>query len=104
MNEIAIANITYKDFEGKRIRILVHQKEMFPEERPGFPETYDIAVVWKGRDYRCTYTIGSKDGKSRSGALRLKDGLAVALGNRVGKRLALKRTDKSKYHLNLASL
>jgi hypothetical protein len=99
MKETIISNITRKDFEGKRIRILSHQKELFPQEQYGFPKTYDVIVTWGDSSYRCTYRIGSKDGKARSGVLRLKDGLAEVLGDRVGMALALKRIDNNKYYL-----
>lgn len=99
MNKITIANITRKDFEGKRIRILAAQKELFPEERRGFPQVYDVTVLWKGDSYACAYRIGSKDGNLRSGVLRLQSGLAEALGDWVGKRLELKQNDNMQYEL-----
>jgi hypothetical protein len=101
MNEITITNITQKDVQRKQIRILAHQKELFPTERPGFPMAYAIKVSWKSRSYNCTYTIGSKDGRARSGVIRLKDGLAEALGERVGKAVVLKRIGKNEYHLTI---
>jgi hypothetical protein len=100
MNTIIIANITRRDFLGKRIRILAAQKELFPEERRGFPQTYDVTVTWKSRSYACTYRIGSKDGRARSGVLRLKDGLAEAMSEWVGKALKLERVGRNKYELN----
>lgn len=104
MNEITVTNITRKDCERKQIRILAHQKELFPTERPGFPENYDITVIWEDSPYSCTYRIGSKDGKARSGVLRLKNELAEALGDRLGQKLILKRTGKNKYYLTSTRL
>ena len=104
MKEITITNITRKDCEGKQIRILVHQKELFPPETPGFPETFNVTVIWRGDRYGCTYRIGSRDGKTRSGVLRLKDGLAEMLGERVGKALILKRVGNNKYQLSSTDL
>jgi len=102
MNKITITNITKKDFARKQIRVLAHQKDLFPAEQPGFPKTFDITVVWGDISYNCTYTIGSKDGKSRSGVLCLKAGLAETLSNRAGKTLVLHRTANNKYHLTPA--
>ncbi len=104
MKEITITNITRKDCEGKRIRILARQKELFPAERPGVPKTYDVTVIWRGDRYSCTYRMGSRDGKARSGVLRLKDGLAETLGDKVGKSLILKRAGNNKYQLSSAAL
>lgn len=42
MNRTTIANITAKDYQKKQIRIPASQKDLFPEERRGFPDTYDI--------------------------------------------------------------
>ncbi|HWB93324.1 MAG TPA: hypothetical protein VG605_15790 [Puia sp.] len=99
MNKITITNITRKDYARKQIRILAHQKDLFPAERPGFPKTYDITIVWGDNPYNCTYTIGSKDGKFRSGILRLKGGLAETLGNKVRNALICHRIAKNQYHL-----
>ncbi|MDO6435639.1 hypothetical protein Q4E93_33810 [Flavitalea sp. BT771] len=104
MKEITIINITQKDCDRKQIRILAHQKELFPMEGPGYPETYEITVVWEDKSYRCAYRIGSRDGKLRSGVLRLKDGLAEAVGNGVRKTLILNRTGSNEYHLTSTKL
>jgi hypothetical protein len=104
MNEIAITNITQKDRERKQIRILAHQKELFPTERPGFPQTYDITVIWEDDPYSCTYRIGSKDSKTRSGVLRIKDELAESLDSPFRRNLILKRIGKNEYHLTSTSL
>lgn len=100
MNEITIKNITQKDYQRTQIRILADQKEMFPPERPGYPNTYNVTINWKGDVYECDYRIGSKDGKQRSGILRLKNGLPDALGNRVGKILILQKITNNEYNLN----
>ena len=99
MNEITIKNITQKDFERQQIRILAHQKEMFPPEHRGFPKTYDVTIICSDQAYSCTYKIGSKDGKARSGVLRLKDGLAKTSGYGVGRILILKKAGNNRYRL-----
>lgn len=73
-------------------------KRTVPEQH-GFPKTYDVTVIWEDNLYSCAYRIGSRDGKARSGVLRLKDGLAEALGNITGKTLVLKQTGSNQYHL-----
>jgi hypothetical protein len=82
MNETTITNITQKDFQKKQIRILVHQKELFSLEQLGQSKTYDVTVYWKDMPYTSTYRSRTKDGKNRSGILRLKDGLAEVLGKK----------------------
>jgi len=99
MNRITITNITRKDFQAKQIRILAAQKALFPEERRGFPQIYDVTVTWNGHSYPCSYRIGSKDGKMRSGVLRLHTGLAEAMGDRVGKTLELERAGATHYKI-----
>jgi len=99
MNEITIKNITQKDFERQQIRILAHQKEMFPPEHRGFPKTYDVTIICSDQAYSCTYKIGSKDGKARSGVLKLKEGLADATDYRMRQALILKEIGNNKYRL-----
>lgn len=99
MNRITITNVTRKDFQAKQIRILAAQKELFPDEQRGNPQIYDVTVSWDGHSYPCSYRIGSKDGKMRSGILRLQNGLAGAMGNWVGKALELERMGTTNYKI-----
>ena len=99
MNRITITNITRKDFQAKQIRILASQKEVFPDEQRGNPQIYDVTVTWDGHSYPCSYRIGSKDGKMRSGILRLQNGLAEAMGDWVGETLELERTRTTHYKI-----
>ncbi|SFN34419.1 hypothetical protein SAMN05428949_2502 [Chitinophaga sp. YR627] len=104
MSEITVTSITQRDIERKQIRILANQKELFPTEQRGFPKIYDITVICEYTVYDCTYKIGSKDGKARSGVLRLKGGLEEALGNTVGKVFVFKWTGNNQYHLTSARI
>lgn len=104
MNMITIANIARKDFEQRQIRILAAQKELFPAERRGFPKACDVTVIWKDLPFNCAYRIGSTDGRVRSAVLHLKDGLAEAMSDWVGKSLGVERIGHNKYHLIPAGL
>jgi hypothetical protein len=71
MQTIEILNITDKDTEKKIIRITSENKYLFPEEIKGEPRTYTLNFKYNETEFLAKYTIGSKDGKSRSGILRL---------------------------------
>lgn len=98
MNTTTITNITPKDQAKKQIRILVGQKNLFPVEERGAPKTYDIQITHNGKSYPCTYRIGSADGKSRSGVLRLHDDLAMMI--KSGQTITLKLSGDLKYELS----
>ncbi|MFC1732225.1 hypothetical protein ACFL6I_18105 [candidate division KSB1 bacterium] len=66
-----IDNITEKDFRKKQMRILVENKSHFPREVRGEPKTYQVKIYYRDKGYNSSYTIGSKDGKSRSGILKI---------------------------------
>ncbi|HMI63199.1 MAG TPA: hypothetical protein VK518_19920 [Puia sp.] len=104
MKEIIIANITPKDCERKQIRILANQKELFPAEQRGFRKIYDVNIIYGNNAYSCTYRIGSRDGRARSGVLCLYDGLGEVLANKNTKKLALKWKENNEYHLTLFAL
>jgi len=70
---IYIDNITDSDVSARKIRIKVANKHLFPTERTGVPQTYELRFRVNDYDFQATYTIGSKDGKSRSGVLKLGD-------------------------------
>lgn len=65
-----INNITQSDVSSNQIRIIQGNKHLFPAEKLGTTETYDITLIYNGEDYTGTYKIGSKDGRSRSGILK----------------------------------
>lgn len=98
MNNITITNITPKDQAKKQIRILVAQKHLFPQEERGVPKTYDVQITHNGKPYPCTYRIGSADGKSRSGVLRLHNELAMMINS--GQTYRLQQKGNLKHELS----
>jgi hypothetical protein len=68
---LIINNITDKDVTKGQIRITVANKPFFPEEIMGKPMTHPMTFIYEGGEYPASYKIGSKDGKSRSGVLKL---------------------------------
>ena len=70
-NKILIKNITTNDESSKKIRIVVANKHLFPIEEKGVPKTYRLNFIYLDNEFKAKYTIGSKDGKSRSGVLIL---------------------------------
>lgn len=70
-----IDNITSTDIQTKKLRIKVANKQFFPSEIRGEPKSYPIKILYEGQEYGATYTIGSRDGKSRSGILKLDPNL-----------------------------
>ncbi len=71
MESIIIDNITFKDRQKGIIRILKKNKFLFPKEIRGEPKRYFLIFNYKWKKYSANYRIGSKDGKSRSGVLKL---------------------------------
>jgi len=70
---IYIDNISKSDTKSRNIRIKVENKFLFPEEKLGNPITYSLNFSVNNEDFVAKYSIGSKDGKSRSGVLKLGD-------------------------------
>ena len=70
-----IDNIKEKDFKKGNIRILVENKSYFPREVRGEPKTYPLRIYFRDKEYNASYTIGSKDRKSRSGILKIDSDL-----------------------------
>lgn len=70
---IFIDNITKNDAKSRNIRIKVNDKYLFPQEKQGNRETYLLNFKVGNIEFIGTYIIGSKDGKSRSGILKLGD-------------------------------
>lgn len=78
MDSVLITNITAKDAKAKKIRITVDNKPIFPSERIGHPQTYHLTFSLNDEVFEnITYTIGSRDMKSRSGILKLVDELYI---------------------------
>jgi len=71
MNTIIIDNITSLDAQTKKIRITVENKFLFPSEQIGIPKTYNLTFIIQDMEFIARYTIGSHDGKSRSGVLKI---------------------------------
>ncbi len=72
---IFIDNITDSDWQTNKIRITVGNKHLFPSEKKGNPVSYSLNFRVGNADFIATYRIGSKDGKSRSGVLKLGEDL-----------------------------
>jgi len=100
MNKIEINNITDNDVNRKSLRILKDQKLLFPNEISGQPKTYNLNFKISNCDYVINYRIGSKDGKSRSGVLKL--GLELfdnILKIRKGSVVVIKRSVINAYEI-----
>lgn len=72
MDSIIINNITEKDVLKHHLRITINNKLIFHPEVAGQPMSHDYTFFINGESFKATYTIGSHDGKSRSGVLRLR--------------------------------
>ncbi len=80
-NSIIIDNITKSDFENKQIRITKENKYLLPKEIIGKPVTHKLIFIFNKNEYTVNYTIGSKDGKSRSGVLKFNNELTFEILN-----------------------
>ena len=72
---IYIDNITDSDVKIRSLRIKVENKHLFPAEKPANPTSYHLDFRVGNFDFVAEYRIGSKDGKSRSGILKLGDSI-----------------------------
>ncbi len=98
MNIIEINNITNSDVSKKKLRILKDQKIIFPDEIKGQPETFDLNLKFDGFLINAKYTIGSKDGKSRSGVLSVgSDVYENILKIKAGSIVKIKKTSNEVY-------
>ncbi|MFZ4741573.1 MAG: GIY-YIG nuclease family protein [Bacteroidales bacterium] len=70
-NCIIINNISASDIKSKQIRITVENKYLFPDEIIGNRLTHNLFFAFNNQSFSSKYTIGSIDGKSRSGILKL---------------------------------
>ena len=97
---IYIDNITESDLKSRDVRIKVENKYLFPEEKPGNPTSYLLDIIIGDIDFVAEYKIGSKDGKSRSGILKLGDGIYQdTLSIRAGTGLKISKLKGNKYRI-----
>ena len=97
-NYILIENFTQSDFKSKQIRITVDNKHLFPEEIIGNPITHKLIFMFEENKYKVPYTIGSKDGKSRSGVLKFNNELNFDILNiKHGDILKISYVGQNKY-------
>jgi hypothetical protein len=97
-NSIYIDNLTEVDVKGKKIRILTDSKYLFPQEVTGKPLSYELFFITQDKEFVVTYTIGSNDGKSRSGILKFSDDIyAEILKIKTGTRLKISKFSDDKY-------
>lgn len=95
---IYIDNISESDAKVRHIRIKVANKHLFPSEQPGKPKSYFLTFKHNNSEFSTEYTIGSKDGKSRSGVLELGDHLYTdILKIRAGTTLKISKNAENKY-------
>jgi len=95
---IYIDNITKSDVKSRNIRIKVDNKHLFPAEKSGNPISYSLDFKVGNIDFIAKYTIGSKDGKSRSGVLKLGDSIfQETLKIQTGTNLKISISKENKY-------
>jgi hypothetical protein len=95
---IYINNIKKSDFKSRNIRIKVDNKHLFPAEKSGKPISYSLDFKVGNIDFIAKYTIGSKDGKSRSGILKLGDNIYQEnLKIQIGATLKISKSMDNKY-------
>ncbi|MBK9320791.1 MAG: hypothetical protein IPM91_19710 [Bacteroidetes bacterium] len=95
---IYIDNISEKDAQKCQIRIKVANKYIFPNEQPGNPKTYSLNFNHNNSEFTASYSIGSKDGKSRSGVLKFGHYEYTGLLNiKEGSDLKITKLSENKY-------
>lgn len=95
---VYIDNISKSDVKSRNIRIKVENKHLFPAEKLGQPISYSLDFKAGNTDFIAKYTIGSKDGKSRSGVLKLGDSIyQETLKIRIGTNLKISKSKDNKY-------
>jgi hypothetical protein len=101
-NFIIINNITATDTKSKIIRITVENKFLFPTEKIGEPNEYKINFIYDKKSYITSYTIGSWDGRSRSGVLKLGNELYLEkLKIKSGTKLKISKQSDNIYAIEL---
>ena len=97
---IYIDNISKSDAKNRNIRIKVSNKHLFPEEQLGNPITYSLDFSLGNSEFVAKYNIGSKDGKSRSGLLKLGNNVYNnILKINVGVNLKICKSKENKYSI-----
>tara|TARA_R110001606_G_scaffold366147_1_gene521181 strand:- start:1315 stop:2268 length:954 start_codon:yes stop_codon:yes gene_type:complete len=97
---VYIDNITKSDSKSRNIRIKSENKHLFPIEKLGNPISYSLEFKTGNTDFIANYTIGSKDGKSRSGVLKLGDNIYNnILKIREGTNLKISKSNENKYSI-----
>ncbi|SIS86147.1 hypothetical protein SAMN05421766_104449 [Zobellia uliginosa] len=100
-DSIYINNITKNDFEKRNIRITVPNKHLFPLEKPKEPTSYTLNFKAGDIDFLAEYKIGSLDGKSRSGILKLGDIIyRETLKIQEGTNLKITKLKVNTYHID----
>lgn len=95
-----IDNITTSDIKSRNIRIKVENKHLFPSEKPGVPTSYLLDFTVGNSDFIAEYKIGTKDGKSRSGILKLGDNIyQETLKIKTGTNLKISKLTGNKYRI-----
>jgi hypothetical protein len=95
---IYIDNITESDVKSQKIRIKSDNKHLFPMEKLGNPISYQLNFKIDQKKFIATYTIGSKDGKSRSGILKLGSNIYNdALKIKKGANLRISRSKENMF-------
>lgn len=100
LNSIYIDNLTEEDVKNKKIRILTKSKYLFPQELTGKPLIHELLIQTEGKEFVATYTIGSKDGKPRSGILKLPNDIYTeTLKIKAGMRLKISKTAEKEFKI-----
>lgn len=97
---VYIDNITKSDSKSRKIRIKSDNKHLFPMEKSGNPISYSLDFKTGNTDFIANYTIGAKDGKSRSGVLKLGDNIYNdILKIKEGTNLKISKLKENKYSI-----
>lgn len=95
---VYIDNVSKSDIKSRKIRISAANKHLFPAEKSGQPISYYLDFKTVDTDFIAKYTIGSKDGKSRSGVLKIDDKIYQdALKIQIGTNLKIIKLKYNKY-------
>ena len=95
---VYIDNISKSDVKSRNIRVKAENKHLFPAEKSGQPISYSLDFKVGNKNFIAKYTIGSKDGKSRSGILKLGDSIyQETLKIHVGINIKVSKSKDSKY-------
>jgi len=96
---IIIDNITVNDAQRKKIRILNRNIHLFPQEIQGQRKSYILPLRYSDVKYDFKYIIGSDDGRSRSGIMRLGADFYDYIGIEEGTKLSIELKDEGVYEI-----